>query len=68
MSQERERARARARVGKGKGKRKRKGQGKQKGKGESTIAQAILFINRLGQADKSANYTVLYGKSGIVCS
>jgi hypothetical protein len=29
---------------------------------------AILFLNRLGQTVKCANYTVLYGKSGIVCS
>jgi hypothetical protein len=29
---------------------------------ESTKALAILFLNRLGQNEKSANYTVLYRK------
>jgi hypothetical protein len=29
---------------------------------ESTKALAILFLNRLGQSEKSANYTVLYRK------
>jgi hypothetical protein len=35
---------------------------------ESTKALVILFLNRLGQTEKSTNYTVLYGKSGIVYS
>ncbi len=43
---ERERVRARAR------KRKRKG------KRERTKARAIIFLNRLGQSEKSASYTV----------
>ncbi len=53
---ERERERARARVGKGKRERERE------------KARTIIFLNRLGQSENSANYTVLYGKSGIVCS
>jgi hypothetical protein len=35
---------------------------------ESKKALAILFLNHLGQTGKSANYTALCGKSGIVCS
>jgi hypothetical protein len=27
---------------------------------ESTKALAILFLNRLGQSEKSSNYTLLY--------
>jgi hypothetical protein len=46
----------------GKGKKKRQGKGQGKGKRESTKALAILFLNRLGQSEKSANYTVLYRK------
>ncbi len=57
MSQ-RERERERER-----GKTKRKGRER-----ESTKALVILFLNRLAQTEKSANYTVLCGKSGIVCS
>jgi hypothetical protein len=54
--------------GKGQGKGKGQGQGKWQGERQSTKALAILFLNRLGQSEKSANYTVLYstGKSGIV--
>ncbi len=58
--------------GNGKGTGKGKGQGKGKGKREreSTKALAILFLNRLGQSEKSANYSILYctGKSSIVCT
>jgi hypothetical protein len=52
--------------GQGKGKGQGRGQGKGQGKGmrerESTKALAIIFLNRLGQNEKSANYTVLYRK------
>jgi hypothetical protein len=58
--------------GKGKGKEKGtgkgtwigtgKGTGKGKGERESTNELALLFINRLGQSEKSANYAVLYRK------
>jgi hypothetical protein len=44
--------------GKGKGKRKRKGKGKRER--ASTKAWAIIFLNRPGQSEKSANYTVMY--------
>jgi hypothetical protein len=38
-----------------------KGKGKEKEKErERTNARAILFLNRLGQSEKSTNYTVLY--------
>jgi hypothetical protein len=55
------RARARVRAGKGKRKGQEKGQGQGKGKGqgkrerESTKALAILFLNCLGQSEKSTN-------------
>jgi hypothetical protein len=52
-----------------KGEEKEKGTGKGTGKGkgkererESTKALAIFFLNRLGQSEKSANYTLLYRK------
>jgi hypothetical protein len=51
--------------GKGKGEEKKKGTGKGTGKRkerESTKALAILFLNLLGQSEKSANYTVLCRK------
>jgi hypothetical protein len=36
--------------------------GKGKRERERTKAQAIIFLNRPGQSEKSANYTVLYRK------
>jgi hypothetical protein len=60
-------------IGKAKGKEMGKGTGKSESERErerereSIKALAILFLNCLGQTEKSANYTALYGKSGIVC-
>jgi hypothetical protein len=52
------------RQGKGKEKEKEKRKGKRKGQGkgksESTKALVILFLNHLGQGEKSVNYSVLY--------
>jgi hypothetical protein len=66
MESERERDRKRDRESERERDRKRDRESERERERESTKALAILFLNRLNQTEKSANYTALYGKSSIV--